>query len=1382
MVRDQLSERLANLSPTKRALLELRLKEKGTTVPVGQTIPRRSAGGPAPLSFAQERLWFLNQLEPESSAYNESNVTRLSGSLDMPALKKTLNQIIVRHEVLRTTIAVVDGAPQQRMAPSRPIDLPVIDLRGLRDEDRDREAHRLTLEAIRRPFDLSRDLMLRVMLLRLTDQENFLLLVKHHIASDGWSVGILWQELAALYRAFIFGEPSPLPDLPLQYADYAVWQRDFLRGEVLATQLAYWKKQLDNLPTLQLPTDRPRPPVQTLRGAKHPLTLSSDLLSELKVLSRREGVTLFMTLLAAFQILLHQYAGQDDIVVGSPIAGRNHPELEGLIGFFINSLVFRADLSGNPIFSELLGRVREVALGAYGHQDVPFEKLVEQLRPERNLSHSPLFQVVFALQNTPRAPRKLEGLTLTSLAVDNGTSKFDLTLSLHEEAGELKGSLEYNTDLFDALTIQRMLAHFENLLKGIVANPEQRLSKLPLLTQAERQQLLVEWNDTKTDYPRDHCIHELFETQVERTPDGVAVISGNEKLSYRELNRRANQLANYLRKRGVSANVLVGICMERSLETMIAALAILKAGGAYVPLDPEYPKERLGFMLEDAGLTVILTKQRLLKALPEHPARVCLDTGWQEIARENQENPCSEASAQDLAYVIYTSGSTGKPKGVAIPHRAVNRLVMKTDYVQLTSNHVMAQASSFSFDASTFEIWGALLNGARLIIIPKETLLSPQTLTAAIERDGITVLFLTTALFNQLVDSIPAAFRNLSYLLFGGDAADPRLVRQLLRNGPPKNLLHVYGPTETTTFATWYRVVHVAEDTGTVPIGRPIANTQIYLLDGFLQPVPVGVTGEIHIGGDGLAREYLKRPVLTAEKFVADPFSNNPGAYLYKTGDLGRYLPDGNVEFLGRVDHQVKIRGFRIEVGEIETVLAEHPAVRETVILAREDSPGDSRLVAYVLREPNCCPTADELNAFLRTKLPNYMVPSVFVFLDQLPLTPNGKVNRQALVKPDLSRLGSSEPFALPRDHVERQLVNIWETILAVQPIGVKDSFFDLGGHSLLAMRMMSQIERVFGKKLPLSALFQAPTIEQLAKLLSELWSSLLPLQTGGPKPPFFWVHGQASDTFLPRYLGPHQPLYGFMRQSHGTPARHASVEDIAAHYLREIRTIEPKGPYYLGGYCFGGVVAFEIAQQLKKEREEVALLVLLAPATPRNCEFSVPLSQNVSSSFINGGSFGNEIQRHFRNVRILRPKVKISYVLARTKGKITETALIISASLRKMFKATACKAYLGFGYPPPFSLRSFYTLEGYRQALKNYVPKAYAGRLILFVSEGNFRVSQMWEKLALEGIETHEVHGSHTEVLNEPYMKAWADQLKDQLDRAQVTVDEFSPTPGSSR
>ena len=1375
MAADELTKRLANLSPVKRALLELRLDEKGAILPIGQTIPRRSSSEPPPLSFAQERLWFLNQLEPESPAYNESNITRLSGSLDVPALEKALNQIVERHEVLRTTIALAGGAPQQLIARSRSLDLPRIDLRTLTDKERDCEAHRLITETLRRPFDLSRDLMLRALVIRLTEQEHTFLLVKHHIASDGWSAGILWQELAALYRGSISGEMAPLPELPVQYADYAVWQRNALRGAALETKLAYWRKQLNNLPTLQLPTDRPRTPVQTLRGARHPLVLSRNLLSEINALCRRERVTMFMTLLAAFQVLLQKYSGQDDIVVGAPIAKRDRPELETLIGFFINSLVLRTDLTGNPTFRELLRRVREVALGAYEHQDVPFEKLVEQLKPERNLSHSPLFQVVFALQNAPAAPLKLEGLTATALAVDNGTAKFDLTLSLQEEAGELKGWFEYNTDLFDAATTRRMLWHFENLLRAIVANPEQPLSELPVLTHDERQQLLQEWNDTRRRYPKDSTVQGLFEAQVERTPDAVAAVFNEQQMTYTELNRDANRLGHYLQTLGVGPGTFVGVCVERSLSMIVALLGILKAGSAYVPLDPAYPKERLAFMLEDTQTPVLLTEQRLLSALPKHEMKiVCLDRDRDRIRRESEANLPGRTTAEDLAYVMYTSGSTGRPKGVEVPHRGIARLISGSEYALFGAQEVFLQLAPMSFDASTFEIWGALLHGGRCVLFPGDVP-TVQELDAVLHRHSVTTLWLTASLFNAVVDQAPGALSNIRQLLTGGEALSVPHVRRAQALLPALEITNGYGPTESTTFACCYRIPKPFEVTrSSVPIGRPIANTKVYILDKHLHPVPVGVRGELHIGGDGLARGYLNETDLTAQKFIADPFNLNSGARLYKTGDLARYLPDGNIEFLGRMDRQIKLRGFRIELGEIESTLAQHPGVSETVLLAQEDNPEDKRLVAYVVPEPECCPTAAELNQFLKTKLPGYMVPSVVVFLDRLPLTANGKLDRQALSKPDLSRLGSRNSPAIPRNHVERQLANIWEKIVSVRPIGVKDNFFDLGGHSLLAIRMMSQIENVFGKKLPLNALFQAPTIEQLAALLSEEvtlapWSSLVPLQTGGPKPPFFWVHGEASDVVLPRYLGPHQPLYGFIHQSHdGMPARQTRVEEIAAHYLSEMRSIEPKGPYYLGGYCFGGTVAFEMAQQLRREGQEVALLVLLVPSTPLNCDHFPSTVRNGSGSAVDGEPCGIEIQHHFRNQGMLEPKERIVDILAKTKRQITGTALTLSAPLRKMLKTVVCKICLKSGYPLPLSLRSFYILEIYRRALKKYVPKAYDGALVIFMSKDNPGNSKIWRKLALRGIESREVAGSHSEVLNEPYLKTWAEELKDQLDRTQ--------------
>jgi amino acid adenylation domain-containing protein len=797
-----------------------------------------------------------------------------------------------------------------------------------------------------------------------------------------------------------------------------------------------------------------------------------------------------MTLLAAFQTLLYRYSGQEDIIVGTPIANRNRVETEGLIGFFVNTLALRSDLSGNPAFAELLGRVKEAALGAFAHQDLPFEMLVEALQPERDTSHSPVFQVMFALQNAPAEMGSLKDVTVTPLNDQGTVAKFDLTLHIEEKSDAISGSFEYNTDLFDAATISRMSEHLQTLLQGIVADPGNRVSDLPVLTGSERRRLLQEWNDTVRDYPKDKCIHELFEDQAEKTPDAVAAVFDDGQLTYRELNRRSNQLARYLRKLGVGPEVLVGICAERSVEMVAGLLGILKAGGAYVPLDPAYPRERLSFMLEDTRCPVILAQQRLVAGLPDHEATlVRLDADWEKISRENEENPASEVKDGHIAYVMYTSGSTGRPKGICVPHRAIKRLVCNTDYVSLEPSDRVAQAANASFDAATFEIWGALVNGATLVGIAKETALSPQEFAAHIRERRISTLFLTTALFNQMAREAPGAFRSVRHLLFGGEAVDAGWVRDVIQNSPPKRLLHVYGPTESTTFTSWHLVTDAAQESATVPIGRPIAATQTYVLDRTLEPVPIGVPGELHIGGDGLARAYLNRPELTAEKFIPDPFSHEPGSRLYKTGDLVRYQPDGALEFLGRIDHQVKIRGFRIELGEIETTLADHPAVKEAAVIAREDTAGDKRLTAYVVFEGEPGPASAELRAFLKERLPDYMVPSAFVFLEMLPLTANGKVDRKALPAPDQNRPEQEESYVAPRTPAEVMLANIWTEILGVKQAGVHDNFFNLGGHSLLATQVVSRMREVFQAEVPLRSFFEAPTIAALAQLVEDVKS-----------------------------------------------------------------------------------------------------------------------------------------------------------------------------------------------------------------------------------------------------------------------------------------------------
>jgi amino acid adenylation domain-containing protein len=1050
-----------------------------------------------PLSFAQQRLWFLDQYEPKNSVYNIPYGLRLEGPLKVGALEQSLREIVRRHEALRTTFSILGGDVAQVISPSLSLSLSVIDLTDRLEAVREEEAQRLAHEEARRPFDLRTGPLFRATLIRLAEQDHLLLLTLHHIVSDGWSMGVLYHELSVLYRAFTNGQPSPLAELPIQYGDYAVWQRQWLQGEVLDSQLSYWKKQLEGIPdVLNLPTDRPRPAAQSFRGKRQTVELSKGLTEELRALSRKEGVTLFMTLLAAFQTLLYRYTGQQDIVVGAPIANRNRTEIEGLIGFFVNMLVFRSNFSGNPSFTELLARVREMALGAYAHQDLPFEKLVEELKPERSLSHSPLFQVMFVFQNVPAGDRELAGLIMSPAKLDNYTTKFDLSLSMSEQSGAIKGALEYSSDLLDDGTIARLIGHYQALLHGIITNPNRRISDIPMLTDTEKHRLLVEWNDTKRDYPKDKCIHQLFEEQVEKAPDAIAVVFEDRQLTYQALNQRANQVAHYLKKLGVGAETLVGICVERSLEVIIGTLAILKAGGAYVPLDPSYPKERLNFMLEDTQIPVLLTHERLSENLPRDDTHmVCLDRDWEQITQESNENLNGEATAKNLAYAIYTSGSMGKPKSVLVPHHAViNVLTHVRKALALTEKDTMPLVANVCFDISVMELFLPLIVGARLVVANRRTAVDGAEIEHMLSMCDITIMHATPATWRLLLQVGWKGVKKLT-ILCGGEALQRELAEQLLTRG--SSMWNLYGPTETTIYssAANYRS---ELNGGRVSIGYPVANTQTYILDPHLQPVPVGVLGQLHIGGEGLARGYLNRPDLTVEKFIPNPFSKEPGARLYKTGDLARYLPDGKIEFLGRIDHQVKIRGFRIELGEIEAVLSEHPQVRETVVLAREEDPGDpsaslmmdKQIVAYIISRKEQACTINELRSFLRRKLPEAMVPTAFVFLDAFPRTPNGKLDRGALPTPNESRPELERSFVAPRTPAEELLAEIWAEVLKVERVGIHDNFFDLGGHSLKATQVVSKIRGTLQVEIPLRDLFENPTVAELALKIEHSASS----------------------------------------------------------------------------------------------------------------------------------------------------------------------------------------------------------------------------------------------------------------------------------------------------
>ena len=1076
-----IAKQITELSAEKRQLLERYLKSAGLDLTSAVIMPQPRDTNKFPLSFAQERIWFMDQLEPNRPIYNLPDTHYFKGPLDLDALQRTLTEIVRRHESLRTTFQTVDGEPMQVIAPPEPLSLEVIDLSDLPPQERQVEAQRLADDDAQQPFDLSRGPLMRVQLVQLAEEEHLLLITMHHIVSDGWSIIRMGHELGTLYQAYRNGESSPLPELPIQYADFAVWQREWMRGELLEKQLEYWREELGGaLPELELPMDHPRPARQSFRGAAEAIDYTGDLLPRLKEIGRERNATLFMTLLAAFDFLMWRYSGQADLLVGTPIANRNRRETEGLIGFFVNTLVLRTKVNGNGTFRELLDQVRATTLRAYEHQDVPFEKLVEELQPERSLSRHPLFQVMFTLQDGGEL--KLSGLELTWMDTANEIAKFDLSFFISETETGLYAWFEYDTELFERPTVARMLRHFGVLLEGIAANPDATLSELPMLTEAEQEQLR-EWNQTTTDYGRDRGLQQIFETQVLQQPDAIAVVHGKDQITYRELNERANQLAHYLRERGVGLDVKVGVLLERAVNFVVAALGIIKAGGTYVPLDGTYPKQRLQFMLEDADVRLLLTERNQPEVATNATEVVYLDQAAELLANVSRENPENVNEAEDLAYVMYTSGSTGQPKGVAVTHRAINRLVRNTDYVKLESSDRVGQTSNVSFDAATFEIWGALLHGATLVVLPKETVLSPLELKREIAKQKISVMFLTTALFNQMAQSVPEAFASLRYLIFGGEASDAQAVKRVVDRGKPQHLLNGYGPTEGTTFTTAYEVNEVTPG-NVLPIGRPLSNTEVWVLDRQGHLVPAGVTGELYIGGDGIAREYLRRPELTAERFVPNPFSSEPGARLYRTGDLVRHLSDGNIVFLKRMDHQVKVRGFRVELGEIEAALNEYWAISESVVIDNDDLPGGTRLIAYIVPEEGVEPESAQLYAFLKEKIPSYMIPSIFVTLKEIPLTPNGKVNRAELPVPQVSEDGTSANFVAPRSPQEETLAEIWRETLGVAQVGVESNFFDLGGHSLLATRVVTQIRERFGVELPLRVLFESPTIAGLAQHL----------------------------------------------------------------------------------------------------------------------------------------------------------------------------------------------------------------------------------------------------------------------------------------------------------
>jgi amino acid adenylation domain-containing protein len=1203
--------------PTIAALAEevMRLRQKERQASVMPPIIPVPRDQPLPLSYSQQRMWLMYQLAPQSTAYNMPFASRQMGRLNKAALRSTIDAIYNRHEAFRTTFLMKGEGPVQIIKPFRPPHWVEVDLRHLPSEQRRQQAARLVEQEANQPFDLEKGPLARFLLIEIEPEDHVLVLTMHHIIGDQWSFGIIGYEFALFYNAFCRGEVPSAKPISLHYADYAVWQRRCLTDDWLSTQSDYWQKKLAGLSKLSLPTDHPRPVTQTFNGSHRLLELPTSLIERLKQFSAEHHATVFMTLLACFQILLSRYSGQTDIAVGSPIANRTQSAVESIIGSFVNTLVMRTDLSGNPTFIELLARVRETALEAYANQDFPFDKLVETMHSARDHSSAPLVQVLFNVPNAPIREINVQRLSWVPFEVETQAAQFDLSLTIETEFSR-KAYLTFNTDLFEPETAERMLGQYKILLQSVLANPHSKLSELPTVTAPERQQMLQDWNRTQREYPRSECFPQLFEAQVERTPDAVALSMRQKALRYSELNAQANQLARYLHTLGAKPGVTVGISLDRSLEMVIALMAVLKTGAAYVPLDPVFPRDRLRFMAQDASVAAVLTSTDLSDRFDAHAYRVlCLDREEQNIAREADHNLGPIATPQDLAYILYTSGSTGQPKGVEIPHRAlVNFLWSIRQEPGCSAHDVMLSVTTISFDIFGLELYVPLLVGARVEIASRAVAMDGRQLRNLCETVQPTMMQATPATWRMLVGAGWRGSQQLT-ILCGGEALPPDLAALLLDRSLA--LWNMYGPTETTIWSTIERIERADRE---ITIGRPIANTDVYILDQFLQPAPIGVSGELYIGGHGLARGYRGRSELTKDRFIPHPFSPEPLAKLYRTGDLARYRPDGRIVHLGRMDNQVKVRGFRIELGEIEVALSRHRAVRQAVVIVRDDRQGIKQLVAYVVCQEGPTPSRSELRSFLQAEVPEYMVPSLFVFLNAMPLTANNKVDRQALPSPASSF--SDEPIhSGPRDRMEIQLTALWQQVLEVSKIGIHDNFFDLGGHSLKAAHLFFLLEQVYGRRLPLATLFQAPTIAELASVLSQEdwtppWQSLVAIQPNGDEVPIFMVPGVGGNVLvfaqLAKLLGPNQPSYGLQaRGLDGKEAPFTSVPEMASHYVAQIRRFRPNGPYAVLGSCTGGLIAYEMAQHLVGQGQAVTLVVMDTwhPATYRPHRYRLPMT-----------------------------------------------------------------------------------------------------------------------------------------------------------------------------
>ncbi len=1385
------------LSPTKKALLEAARKQRAALNEGPPAIGRRAPGGAIPLSFGQQRLWFMQHLEGGSAAYNIVFAYRLQGDCHAGALARSLNAIIARHDVLRTYFSAEMGVPRQVIAAQLELPLERVDLTHLPPDVALQTARDRVVDIARTPFDISRLPLMRAVWLQTAADESVLGLCFHHIIEDEWSMDIFLSELAAFYGRETGGEFDPPEPLPIQYADYAAWQADWLDSQQAREQLAYWKTHLDGAPpVLDIPADFIRPAASSFRGGSAYGGLEGADLQRLRGLAVAEHVTLFTALLTAFAAALTRYTETSQVVVGTPITTRRQVELQPLIGFFLNNLPLHLNFSEQPSYRQALRLVNRAVLDGFDHQELPFERLVEAINPPRDLGRHPIFQAAFVLHPATLEQMRLPGLQVTQLPLEVGVARFDLTLFVTEFAGRLDFRLEYAAELFAPRQAGQMLSNLLALLRAALQAPDAPLEQLSLLSPAERARALQGWNPGDDDYPRQASVAELFTRQVEQSPHAPALVFGAQRWNYADLHAQAAAVAAYLHQHGVQPGEPVGLAMPRSAEMVIAMLGVLMAGAAYLPLDPTHPVERLRFMLEDA-------QARWLICAPDEVERLAapgiLTLRLDQIALAHpEETPGAETprraggpppgrakriAAGQMAYLMYTSGSTGWPKGVCIPHRAVVRLVKNTDYCQVQPGERVAQASNMSFDAATFEVWGALLNGGCLVGVPQATALDSHALADFLRREKIDHLFITTALFNQIAAIAPQAFQPLKTLMFGGEAVTPGLVRQVLTAGGPGRLLHVYGPTETTTFATWDLVESVAPQAVTIPIGRPIAHSSAYVLDANRRPVGIGVPGELYLGGDGLALGYWRRPELTAERFVEAALMDAAAPLrLYRTGDRVRQLIDGRVEFLGRMDQQIKLRGFRIELSEIEAALLDDARLHEAAVILRDDPGVGKRLAAYVSLKPEAAGkvgVVSDLRRRLALRLPEYMLPGAWALLPGLPVNPNGKVDRQALLNLPVSVFEHSpgeglEKDEAPGDDLEASLQTLWEKLLGRRQVGLDENFFELGGHSLLAVRLFAEVQAELGVRLPLATLFAAPTVRTLAEAMRLAqaganqgdWSALVPIQPDGGLPPFYCVHnfgGEALDLApLAQALGPNQPFYGLQALGlDGQAEPHRTIPQMAQYYVQALRAHQAHGPYYLGGFCFGGVVAYEMAVQLRRAGEAVGVLAIIDGSAPGYAQIDTPLSLEQAAAFfanlpywlsdffdLGWGEMRVVVMR-----RIKRAVLGLRRALG-LKGQLTMLEII--------------GEHVHVMEAPDHRRR---LMEAHMQAIRDYRPPAYDGRATVFRVRRQplftrTRPDNGWG-LAARQVSVEITPGAHHNLMQAPYVEGLAQRLAAHLAKA---------------